>query len=45
MKKKVLVILSSRHYTKYLTLKSFENLDKKFDVYFALKKGSYKKKK
>ncbi|OUW95795.1 MAG: hypothetical protein CBD97_02370 [Pelagibacteraceae bacterium TMED237] len=44
MKKKVLVILSSRHYTKYLTLKSFQNLDKKFDVYFALKKGCYKKK-
>ena len=44
MKKKILVIISSKQYSKYLTLKSFQKLKKKYDVFFAVKKNGNKKK-
>ena len=45
MKKKILIIISSKYYIKYLTLNSFQILKKKYDVIFALKKNIYKNKK
>ena len=45
IKKKVLIIISSKYYIKYLTLDSFQILKKKYDVFFALKKKSFKKEK
>ncbi len=45
VKKKVLIVLSSRYYIKYLTLNSFQNLKKKYDLSFALKKNSFNDKK
>ena len=44
MKKKILVIISSKQYSKYLTLKSFQKLKKKYDVFFAVKKNNNRKK-
>lgn len=43
LKKKILIILSSEYYNKYLSLNSFKNLEKKYDVIFALKKNTLKK--
>ena len=43
-KKKILVILSSKYYNKYLDLNSFRNLENKYDVIFALKESHFKKK-
>ena len=44
LKKKILVILSSEYYNKYFNLNSFQKLDKKYDLIFALKKKIFKKK-
>ena len=43
MKKKILVIISSKQYSKYLTLKSFQKL-KKIRSFFAVKKNGNRKK-
>lgn len=38
-RKKILVVLSSKYYNKYLSLNSFKNLEKKYDIIYALKEN------
>jgi hypothetical protein len=45
IKKKILVILSSNYYHKYLAYCSFQNLEKKYDVSYFVKKNNFKKSK
>ena len=44
IRKKILVVLSSKYYNKYLSLNSFKNLENKYDLIYALKENHVKKK-
>lgn len=41
MKKKIFIVLSSEYYYKYVTLKSFNNLEKKYEVFYLLNKDKF----
>lgn len=41
MKKKIFIVLSSEYYYKYVSLKSFKDLEKKYKVFYLLNKDNF----